>query len=254
MNVNLKKFEEIERINSDLINLNINEKQFLENSTYGNIEYNLKITNNNLSEIEKHMFDRLEEGDGECFFELGLNKEGEKIGFIESELKESVFNLEKISSKHSLSLEILKFYRGETGMVAEIKISNKNLNCLKFNNLNKFSNSNIGLFGEETSGKSTLVGVLVNNTLDNGDGSARHNIFRFQHEIQIGKTTSISHQVLEFNLNGDLIGVNKINVELSTKIISLFDLGGSERAFKTTLSTLSRDYLDYFFLIMLLKA
>jgi GTPase len=50
------------------------------------------------------------------------------------------------------------------------------------------------------SGKSTLVAVLTNGSdgaplLDNGRGSARMAVFRHKHEIESGRTSSISQQV-----------------------------------------------------------
>lgn len=50
------------------------------------------------------------------------------------------------------------------------------------------------------SGKSTLVAVLTHGAdgrplLDNGRGSARMAVFRHKHEIESGRTSSISQQV-----------------------------------------------------------
>lgn len=54
--------------------------------------------------------------------------------------------------------------------------------------------------GSMDSGKSTLVAVLTNGAdgrplLDNGRGSARMAVFRHKHEIESGRTSSISQQV-----------------------------------------------------------
>jgi GTPase len=273
----LKEIKELEDINSGLKSLKITDKIFLENSSYGNIQYSVKINDNDFLRVKSEMLYRLEEGNGKCFFEVGLDPLGEKIGLPEAELKSSIENLQKIAFNLDSTLEILKFYQGRLGLIAEVEIKIRNnlkltksqLDDTNFNhsacpNFNKNSLSQnktleikIGLFGEETSGKSTLVGVLVNNTLDNGEGSARQNIFRFQHEIQCGKTSSLSHQIIGFDDKGNLITHNnsphKNYEEIilnSSKIISVYDLGGSEKAFKTTLSTLSPNYLDYFFLVV----
>lgn len=53
--------------------------------------------------------------------------------------------------------------------------------------------------GNATVGKSTLLGVLTRGSLDNGRGSARLNMFRHLHEINSGRTSSISHEILGFN-------------------------------------------------------
>ena len=53
-------------------------------------------------------------------------------------------------------------------------------------------------------GKSTLVGVLTQGELDNGRGRARLNLFRHLHEIQSGRTSSISHEILGFDAKGEV--------------------------------------------------
>ncbi|CAF4544161.1 unnamed protein product, partial [Didymodactylos carnosus] len=55
------------------------------------------------------------------------------------------------------------------------------------------------------SGKSSLVGVLTHAELDNGRGRARLNLFRHLHEIQSGRTSSITHEILGFNNMGESV-------------------------------------------------
>ena len=57
------------------------------------------------------------------------------------------------------------------------------------------------------SGKSTLVAVLTHGAggaplLDNGRGSARMAVFRHKHEIESGRTSSISQQILGYDAAG----------------------------------------------------
>jgi len=53
--------------------------------------------------------------------------------------------------------------------------------------------------GSADAGKSTLLGVLTQGQLDNGRGRARLNMFRHLHEVQSGRTSSISHEILGFD-------------------------------------------------------
>ena len=46
--------------------------------------------------------------------------------------------------------------------------------------------------------------------LDNGKGLARINVFRHKHEILCGKTSSISHQILGFDENGEVTNYGDI--------------------------------------------
>jgi GTPase len=68
--------------------------------------------------------------------------------------------------------------------------------------------------------------------LDNGKGLARFNVFRHKHEIICGKTSSISHQILGFDENGELTNYGKIEkpswaqiVNKSSKILNFYDMG-----------------------------
>ena len=62
--------------------------------------------------------------------------------------------------------------------------------------------------GNGEAGKSTLLGVLTQGELDNGRGKARLNLFRHLHEIQSGRTSSISHEILGFNLKGEVCKID----------------------------------------------
>lgn len=246
----------VESVGNQLNSLVITDKDFLEQLDYGNIQYKLDLSKKNKVDWDKlinQLAFRLEEGNGECFYELGLGERGEKLGLSEEDLKESVENLEVMAMKLDASIQILRFYRGKLGLIAEVLIRKNQFldkNVKRSQNYDSYE-IKIGLFGEESSGKSTLVGVLVNGNLDNGEGSARQTVFRFPHEMQCGKTSSISHQIVGFDQKENIL--NSLNweeiMQKSSKIISFYDLGGSEKAAKTTLGVLSPSYLDYFFLV-----
>lgn len=55
----------------------------------------------------------------------------------------------------------------------------------------------VGVLGHAGAGKSTLVGVLTRPGLsDNGRGLARMHVFRHNHEVFNGQTSSITQQGL----------------------------------------------------------
>lgn len=62
----------------------------------------------------------------------------------------------------------------------------------------------MAVLGNVDAGKSTLLGVLTQGELDNGRGRARLNLFRHLHEIQTGRTSSISFEILGFNSKGEV--------------------------------------------------
>lgn len=68
----------------------------------------------------------------------------------------------------------------------------------------QFLDLRVAVLGNVDSGKSTLLGVLTQGELDNGRGRARLNLFRHLHEIQTGRTSSISFEILGFNTKGEV--------------------------------------------------
>ena len=68
----------------------------------------------------------------------------------------------------------------------------------------QFIDLRLAVLGNVDAGKSTVLGVLTQGELDNGRGRARLNLFRHLHEIQSGRTSSISHEILGFNSKGEV--------------------------------------------------
>tara|TARA_B100000902_G_scaffold396420_1_gene457367 strand:+ start:5141 stop:6403 length:1263 start_codon:yes stop_codon:yes gene_type:complete len=93
----------------------------------------------------------------------------------------------------------------------------------------------IAVAGNVDSGKSTLAGVLLNNCLDDGRGSCRKLILKNKHELETGRTSSISFN--NFYKEDD--------DSKNRKIVSLIDLAGHEKYLKTTISGISGLFIDY---------
>lgn len=68
----------------------------------------------------------------------------------------------------------------------------------------QFVDIRVAVIGNVDAGKSTLLGVLTHGEFDNGRGRARLNLFRHLHEIQSGRTSSISHEILGFDNHGEV--------------------------------------------------
>ncbi|KAJ3073993.1 GTP binding protein [Podochytrium sp. JEL0797] len=115
----------------------------------------------------------------------------------------------------------------------------------------------VAIVGGADAGKSTLLGVLADSELDNGRGKSRLNLLRHRHEIESGRTSSISHQIIGFDARGDLVNYGSTNistlehiVEASAKIVSFLDMCGHPKYQKTTLSGLTGHSPDYACLII----
>lgn len=80
----------------------------------------------------------------------------------------------------------------------------------------QFLDLRVAVLGNVDSGKSTLLGVLTQGELDNGRGRARLNLFRHLHEIQTGRTSSISFEILGFNSKGEVRKHQKIKKKMCT--------------------------------------
>lgn len=184
-------------------NKNINEKESNFDVSSLNLQLN-SLTLSNFNELKNKNFSlnkqeklatlfqiKLDQNAGEFTFILGV-EDGEQKGLTEEETKISLDNLEAIVYKLDANFQVLNYCKliKTENILSEIIIKRNNRNIFDKQELK------IGLFGEEACGKTTMVGVLVNTCLDNGQGSARQNMFRFSHEILSGKTSSLTHQVL----------------------------------------------------------
>ncbi|CAH1960724.1 unnamed protein product [Acanthoscelides obtectus] len=104
----------------------------------------------------------------------------------------------------------------------------------------------VAVLGNADAGKSTLLGVLTQGSLDNGRGRARLNMFRHLHEIQSGRTSSISHEILGFNSQGQPVNYSSSELitaeeicDTSTKLVTFLDLAGHKKYIRTTIQGLS---------------
>ena len=84
----------------------------------------------------------------------------------------------------------------------------------------------IGVGGNIDAGKSSFVGVMTKNVLDNGRGYARSFIMKHKHELDSGRTSVlVQHYIRNEN-----------------KIIEFTDLAGHEKYLKTTIRFSSYSY------------
>ncbi|KAK9908835.1 hypothetical protein WJX75_003542 [Coccomyxa subellipsoidea] len=115
----------------------------------------------------------------------------------------------------------------------------------------------VAVIGNVDSGKSTLVGVLTRGMLDDGRGLARSKVFKHNHESTTGRTSSIGQHNLCLGANGEVLndGLFRTHscaeyIARSSKVVTLVDLAGHERYFKTTAYGLTGHLPDYACLIV----
>ena len=243
------------KISLDISKFKIEKRKYHIEYDYGNVEYKLKlcdVTVQRIQELTSQMNFRLREGCGECYYEIGVEDNGHTLGISKQELEISLSVINTIAVNLGCQTKVMKLIQGEKGLIAEMFIKKQEENLL-----NKIEIT-LGVLGLEGTGKSTIIGVLINGVLDDGKGLARQNVLRHKHEIFSGKTSSFSHQILGFdeegNINnyGDLLRPSKSQiVSKSTKIINFYDMAGGNKTFnRTTLPTLSNEYLDYLLFVV----
>lgn len=218
----------------------------------GNVEYKLKLVNPSPERFE-HLVTQLKwritEGMGEAIYEIGVEDDGVPAGLSEEDLAASIHTLERMAKQLSADVTIIRKRDGESGKVAEVLVRRYATE--------EFLEIRIAVVGNVDSGKSTLLGVLTRGQLDNGRGLARANIFLHKHELESGRTSSISHEIVGFDSKGNVVnyaGVRPLTsdeiCEASSKVINFIDLAGHEKYLKTTVFGLTGHVPDFAMLMI----
>lgn len=136
----------------------------------------------------------------------------------------------------------------------------------------------VSVIGDVESGKSTLIGVITRGCLDDGDGLARMQVFRHRHEIENGRTSSISEHTIGVTPDGRFCCADdfddfgdgefsdderaddddfnagsssrKAAADAATRYVTLSDLAGHKKYFKVTASGLASQFPDYAMLVV----
>jgi len=210
----------------------------------GNREYKLKLVNPTPSRVEHlitQMKWRLKEGDGEAIYAIGVEDNGVISGLLRDELDSSLETLSSMADRlgaetHIINEHTIPYPNNMTRHAAEVMVK-------KIPDEQEFIDIRVGCIGNVDVGKSTLLGVLSHGDLDNGRGKARLNMFRHLHEIQTGRTSSISHEILGFDANGHELNYSGSTVEeicsSAKKLITFLDLAGHHKYIKTTIHGLT---------------
>ncbi|XP_054635682.1 GTP-binding protein 2b isoform X1 [Dunckerocampus dactyliophorus] len=223
----------------------------------GNIEYKLKLVNPTQYRFE-HLATqlkwRLQEGRGEAVYQIGVEDNGLLVGLSEVDMKASISTLKKMADKVGADITVLREREVDydldrsTRRIAEVLVR-------KVPDDQQFLDLRVAVLGNVDSGKSTLLGVLTQGELDNGRGRARLNLFRHLHEIQTGRTSSISFEILGFNSRGEVVNYSDSRsaeeiCESSSKMITFMDLAGHYKYLKTTIFGLTSYCPDFAMLVV----
>ncbi|KAG7315444.1 hypothetical protein KOW79_021532 [Hemibagrus wyckioides] len=222
----------------------------------GNIEYKLKLVNPTQYRFE-HLATqlkwRLQEGRGEAVYQIGVEDNGLLVGLTDNDMKASINTLRRMAEKVGADITLLREREVDYELDKPRKIAEVLVRKVPDNQ--QFLDLRVAVLGNVDSGKSTLLGVLTQGELDNGRGRARLNLFRHLHEIQTGRTSSISFEILGFNSKGEVVNYSESRTaeeicESSSKMITFIDLAGHHKYLKTTIFGLTSYCPDFAMLVV----
>lgn len=200
-----------------------------------------------LQELAGTLQARLDEGQGETIFDLGLEDGGDSMGFDLPQWETALRRLREAAETIPAHCRILLTYN--VGGDQESSVKNERISGAwgkvlirqDAPGVEEMAEIRVAVVGNVDAGKSTMLGVLVKGGLDDGRGRARVNLFRHKHEIESGRTSSVGLEIMGFDSRGDIVSNaqgRKLSWEeigkRSAKVISFSDLAGHERYLKTT--------------------
>ncbi|KAI6177385.1 Dgp-1 [Aphelenchoides bicaudatus] len=206
-----------------------------------------------LERYEEYLRGQLANGEGETLVELGLplddeyEDKGKLLSWTEAE-KTNQAVAKKLNCVTTALLTKSVDKKFSRPVIVRKNFSGKD-----------FIEVRVAVVGNVDAGKSTFLGVLTHNALDDGRGHARKRLFRHKHEFETGRTSSVGNDILGFNASGQIVNKpdphsGKLDwVEISTsasKIITFIDLAGHEKYLKTTIFGLTGYSPDYTMLMV----
>ncbi|KAM3584697.1 hypothetical protein VKS41_003504 [Umbelopsis sp. WA50703] len=222
----------------------------------GNIEYKLKLvspTTERLEHLVTQLKWRIAEGGGEAIYEIGVGDDGSLIGLTDHEFQMSMETVHNMASRLEADVSIIRMVELDTDdsrnkrKVVEVLIRRR-----ARNDPQSFMDIRVIVVGAHDAGKSTLLGYLSYGMKDNGRGRSRLNLLRHRHEIETGRTSSISHEIVGYDSAGKLINFSTTNIstweqicESSSKIVTFLDTCGHPKYLKTTIAGLTGHAPDY---------
>ena len=209
------------------------------------------------------LYKRLEEGHGEALFDVGLEDSGESMGFSREQWEVALERVKQVANGLNAKVQILMTHN--VGGLAEVgphgekdKSATGKVLLRQIPETADAIETRIAVVGNVDAGKSTMLGVLVKGNLDDGRGKARVNLFRHKHEMESGRTSSVSMEIMGFDAQGEVVASNVPGRKLSweeigkraSKIISFTDLAGHQRYLRTTVYGLLSSSPNYCLLMV----
>lgn len=235
---------------SPISTISQNTKAIAAETHDGPVEYKWTLANANedrIHHLSTQMQWRLSEGNGHALYRLGIEDDGTVSGMESSDFKKTIevfdkvvelSNAEKVNSYQHV-IRPKKVAKGEKKQKPRFCLDvhiRKNNDELLSNIEKKFI-----IVGPAQAGKSTLIGVLSQGMLDDGNGSARLTTFKHKHEIETGRTSTASaFDIFGFSEDGKVLDYSTLEdpeemCKRSKYLATLIDVAGMQKYKKTLL-------------------
>jgi GTPase len=230
-------------------------------SDEGNIEYKRMLVDpppQRFAELVTQLKYRMAAGHGEAMYQLGYEDNGRARGVSEDTLEASIATVRRMAAELSADVMVWRRARGREGWVAQLLVRVKPRSCEEFTDIR------VCVSGNVDAGKSSLLGVLCGTgQLDNGRGLARAQVLTHKHELETGRTSAISMQLMGFDGLGRIVNYTNATtnrqlswsdiVSQSSKLVTFCDLAGHEKYLKTTMFGLTAHAPDYCMMVVALN-
>ncbi|KAJ1871787.1 GTP binding protein [Coemansia sp. RSA 990] len=183
---------------------------------------------------------RLSEGDGYAIYIIGVHDDGDVVGITDEEFESTVDTIknmaQQLENTRIVSIEKRTVDSQDSRVVAEVHLSQKM--PLPQTELR------IAVLGDHGAGKSTVLGCITYNEEDDGRGKARLNLMRHQHELESGRTSSITLTAIGYSADGHVQNyANNRSAEdihqRSQRVVTFIDTCGHTKHLKTTARALT---------------
>lgn len=196
-------------------------------------------TIDSISQLNKLISTRLDEGRNETLFDIGLEDNGDSMGFERKEWDVAYSRIlavakEQKAEVRSLMTRNVSATIGEGVEVGPANEKDKSLSGKVMirripEGIDDVIETRIAVVGNVDAGKSTMLGVLVKGGLDDGRGKARVNLFRHKHEIESGRTSSVGMEIMGFDTKGDVVAATVPGRKLSWEEIGKRSVGSTQK-------------------------
>ncbi|KAJ2452512.1 GTP binding protein [Coemansia sp. RSA 2336] len=220
----------------------------------GNVEYKTKldnITSTRATHLATQLQWRLSEGDGYAIYVIGVHDDGDVVGITDEEFQSTIDTIknmaQQLENTRIVSIEKRTVDSQGSRVVAEVHLSQKM--PLPQTELR------IAVLGDHGAGKSTVLGCITYNEEDDGRGKARLNLMRHQHELESGRTSSITLTAIGYSADGHVQNyANNRSAEdihqRSQRVVTFIDTCGHTKHLKTTARALT-GYTPHVFCIVI---